>query len=172
MLNHEWFAHFFRNLLTSRDPQRKKKEFQSIRQEFAASLGVMRLEARRVLNAAALPTGPGPPPPPAAAGNVAAAAQSQQNTVVLTVDAAQAAQKQSADIFVVKRVGANVDVTLICERPKITPHAPAMIARLAELLGCDRDRVSVKATTTERLGFTGRMEGIAAQAVATVLLPA
>ncbi len=65
----------------------------------------------------------------------------------------------------------NVDVTLICERPKITPHAPAMIARLAELLGVDPACVSVKATTTERLGFTGRMEGIAAQAVATVLVP-
>jgi 2-C-methyl-D-erythritol 4-phosphate cytidylyltransferase/2-C-methyl-D-erythritol 2,4-cyclodiphosphate synthase len=66
---------------------------------------------------------------------------------------------------------ANVDVTLICERPKITPHAPAMMARLAELLGVEVGRVSVKATTTERLGFTGRMEGIACQAVATVLLP-
>lgn len=65
----------------------------------------------------------------------------------------------------------NADVTLICERPKITPHAPAMMARLAELLGVDAGRVSVKATTSERLGFTGRMEGIAAQAVATVLLP-
>lgn len=66
---------------------------------------------------------------------------------------------------------ANVDVTLICEQPKITPHAAAMMARLAELLGIDVGRVSVKATTSERLGFTGRMEGIAAQAVATVLLP-
>ena len=66
---------------------------------------------------------------------------------------------------------ANADVTLICERPKITPHAPAMIARLAELLGVEAGRISVKATTTERLGFTGRGEGIAAQAVATVLLP-
>ncbi len=66
---------------------------------------------------------------------------------------------------------ANVDVTLICEQPKITPHAPAMIARVAALLGVDPARVSVKATTTERLGFTGRGEGIAAQAVATVLLP-
>jgi len=66
---------------------------------------------------------------------------------------------------------ANADVTLICERPKITPHAPAMIARVAGLLGVEVGRVSVKATTTERLGFTGRMEGIAAQAVATVLLP-
>jgi 2-C-methyl-D-erythritol 4-phosphate cytidylyltransferase/2-C-methyl-D-erythritol 2,4-cyclodiphosphate synthase len=66
---------------------------------------------------------------------------------------------------------ANADVTLICERPKITPHAPAMIVRLADLLGVDAGRISVKATTTERLGFTGRMEGIAAQAVATVLAP-
>ncbi len=66
---------------------------------------------------------------------------------------------------------ANVDVTLICERPKIAPHAGAMMARLAVLLGVEVERVSVKATTTERLGFTGRMEGIAAQAVATVLLP-
>jgi 2-C-methyl-D-erythritol 4-phosphate cytidylyltransferase / 2-C-methyl-D-erythritol 2,4-cyclodiphosphate synthase len=63
------------------------------------------------------------------------------------------------------------DVTLICERPKITPHAPAMRARLAELLGVGTDRISVKATTTERLGFTGRGEGIAAQAVATLLVP-
>jgi 2-C-methyl-D-erythritol 4-phosphate cytidylyltransferase/2-C-methyl-D-erythritol 2,4-cyclodiphosphate synthase len=67
---------------------------------------------------------------------------------------------------------ANADITLICERPKITPHAPAMIARLAELMDIPSDRISVKATTTERLGFTGRGEGIAAQAVATVLLPA
>jgi len=66
---------------------------------------------------------------------------------------------------------ANCDVTLICERPKITPHAPRMRARLAELLGVPESRVSVKATTTERLGFTGRGEGIAAQAVATVLVP-
>jgi 2-C-methyl-D-erythritol 4-phosphate cytidylyltransferase/2-C-methyl-D-erythritol 2,4-cyclodiphosphate synthase len=66
----------------------------------------------------------------------------------------------------------NVDITLICERPKITPHAPAMIARLADIMGIDESRVSVKATTSERLGFTGRMEGIAAQAVATVLVPA
>ncbi len=66
---------------------------------------------------------------------------------------------------------ANADVTLICERPKIAPHAEAMRRRLAEILRTDADRVSVKATTTERLGFTGRDEGIAAQAVATVLLP-
>ncbi len=66
----------------------------------------------------------------------------------------------------------NADITLICEQPKITPHAGAMQARLTELLGVKPGRVSVKATTTERLGFPGRGEGIAAQAVATVLLPA
>ena len=65
----------------------------------------------------------------------------------------------------------NADVTLICERPKITPHAPAMIARLADLLGVPPGRISVKATTTERLGFTGRMEGIAAQAAVSLLVP-
>ena len=66
---------------------------------------------------------------------------------------------------------ANCDVTLICEQPKITPHAPAMIFRIAELLGVEAGRVSIKATTSEKLGFTGRSEGIACQAVATVLLP-
>jgi len=66
---------------------------------------------------------------------------------------------------------ANADVTLICERPKIAPHAAAMMARLAGILGVETARISVKATTTERLGFTGRGEGIAAQAVATVLVP-
>ena len=65
----------------------------------------------------------------------------------------------------------NADVTLICERPKIGPHRPAMTKRIAEILGLSEDRVSVKATTTEKLGFTGRGEGIAAQAIATVRLP-
>ncbi len=66
---------------------------------------------------------------------------------------------------------ANADVTLLCERPRIGPHRDAMQARLAELLGTEPSRVGVKATTTERLGFTGRGEGIAAQAAAMVLLP-
>lgn len=66
---------------------------------------------------------------------------------------------------------ANVDVTILCERPKIGPHREAMQARLAELLGVDPGIVGVKATTTERLGFTGRGEGIAAQAAAMVLVP-
>lgn len=64
---------------------------------------------------------------------------------------------------------AHVDVTIICEAPKIGPHKTAMRARLAEILAIDIGRVSVKATTTERLGMTGRGEGIAAQAVATVV---
>jgi 2-C-methyl-D-erythritol 4-phosphate cytidylyltransferase/2-C-methyl-D-erythritol 2,4-cyclodiphosphate synthase len=64
-----------------------------------------------------------------------------------------------------------VDLTLICESPKIGPHRSAMRARIATLLDLPEARVSVKATTTERLGFTGRGEGIAAQAVATIRLP-
>ncbi len=66
----------------------------------------------------------------------------------------------------------NVDVTLICERPKVKPHRQAMRERLAEILSLPIDAVSVKATTTEALGFTGRGEGLAAQAVATIELPA
>jgi len=66
---------------------------------------------------------------------------------------------------------AAVDVTIICERPKIGPHRIAMIERVAAILGIVPGRVSIKATTTEKLGFTGRAEGIAAQAVATIRLP-
>ena len=66
---------------------------------------------------------------------------------------------------------AAVDVTVICERPKIGPHRARMIEQVAEILEIPAERVSVKATTTERLGFTGRGEGIAAQAIATVRLP-
>lgn len=65
----------------------------------------------------------------------------------------------------------NADVTLICEHPKIKPHRDAMRARVAELLGLPIDRVSVKATTTEGMGFTGRGEGLMAQAVVTVETP-
>ena len=64
---------------------------------------------------------------------------------------------------------ANADVTLICEEPKIGPHAAAMRAALAAIIGIDAGRVSVKATTSERLGFTGRKEGIAAMATATLV---
>ena len=63
------------------------------------------------------------------------------------------------------------DVTLICERPKVSPHREAMRARIAEILALDISRVSVKATTTEGMGFEGRREGLAAQAVATVRIP-
>lgn len=66
---------------------------------------------------------------------------------------------------------AHVDLTLICEAPRIGPHRAAMRERIAGLLGLPEDRVSIKGTTTEKLGFTGRQEGIAAQAVATVRLP-
>lgn len=66
---------------------------------------------------------------------------------------------------------ANIDVTIVCEAPRIGPHRDAMRRRIADILGLDAGRVSVKATTTDGLGFTGRGEGIAAQAVATVHLP-
>lgn len=79
--------------------------------------------------------------------------------------------------YAVSRVAArggsilNADVTLVCERPKIGPHRDAMRARVAELLDLPVDRVSVKATTTEGMGFTGRQEGLMAQAVVTVETP-
>jgi len=65
----------------------------------------------------------------------------------------------------------NLDITLICEQPKIGPHAAAMQAQLSNITGLGTDRISVKATTSERLGFTGREEGIAAQAVVTLIAP-
>lgn len=80
--------------------------------------------------------------------------------------------RHAADL-VAERGGviAHADVTIICERPKVGPHRAAMAERIAQILGIEVGRVSVKATTTEQLGFTGRREGIAAQAVATVRLP-
>jgi 2-C-methyl-D-erythritol 4-phosphate cytidylyltransferase/2-C-methyl-D-erythritol 2,4-cyclodiphosphate synthase len=77
--------------------------------------------------------------------------------------------KHAAEL--VRGVGAeivNVDVTLICERPKIKPHREAMRARIADILSITVDRVSVKATTTEGMGFTGREEGLAAQAICAI----
>lgn len=65
----------------------------------------------------------------------------------------------------------NVDLTLICEQPKIKPHRQAMRERVATLIGTSFDAVSVKATTTEAMGFTGRGEGLAAQAVVSLELP-
>ena len=79
--------------------------------------------------------------------------------------------------FAIKRVLArggrilNLDLTFICETPKIGPHRDAIRHRIAEICGISIDRVSVKATTSEGLGFTGRGEGIAAQASASITLP-
>lgn len=64
----------------------------------------------------------------------------------------------------------NADVTIVCERPKIGPHADAMRKRLAQIMDVDVSRISVKATTSERLGFTGRQEGIAANAIVSITL--
>ena len=66
----------------------------------------------------------------------------------------------------------NADITLVCERPKVKPHRETMRARVAELLGLPLDRVSVKATTMERMGFTGREEGMVAQAAVSIEAPA
>ena len=63
----------------------------------------------------------------------------------------------------------NADITIVCERPKIGPHREAMCVKVAGLLGVERERVSVKATTSEGLGFTGRQEGISALATATLV---
>src|ERR1700694_1123116 len=79
--------------------------------------------------------------------------------------------------FAVERVGrrggrvVHLDLTIVCEAPKVGPHRDAMRARIAEIAGISIDRVGVKATTSEQLGFTGRREGIAALATATVRLP-
>jgi 2-C-methyl-D-erythritol 4-phosphate cytidylyltransferase / 2-C-methyl-D-erythritol 2,4-cyclodiphosphate synthase len=80
-------------------------------------------------------------------------------------------------VFAAQRVAAmggrilNVDVTFVCERPKIRPHRQAMRERLADLLALPLDRISVKATTTEGMGFTGREEGLVAQAIVSVETP-
>lgn len=63
----------------------------------------------------------------------------------------------------------NIDATVCAERPKLNPHVPAMKACLARVMGCDEGQISIKATTTEKLGFTGREEGIAAYAVALIV---
>lgn len=80
---------------------------------------------------------------------------------------------KAASDAVAKKNGiiANADITLICEAPKIGPYRETMQRRVAEILGIDPGRVNIKATTTEGLGFTGRGEGIAAQAVANIELP-
>ena len=77
--------------------------------------------------------------------------------------------KQTVELLATKgyHVG-NIDATVCAERPKINPHVPAMRACLAQVMGIDEDCVSIKATTTERLGFTGREEGISVYAVALI----
>ena len=62
----------------------------------------------------------------------------------------------------------NIDATICAEKPKMNPHIPAMQQCMAEVIGCDSDQISIKATTTEKLGFTGRQEGISAYAVALI----
>ena len=62
----------------------------------------------------------------------------------------------------------NIDATICAEKPKMNPHIPAMQQCLAEVIGCDPDQISIKATTTEKLGFTGRQEGISAYCVALI----
>jgi 2-C-methyl-D-erythritol 4-phosphate cytidylyltransferase/2-C-methyl-D-erythritol 2,4-cyclodiphosphate synthase len=66
---------------------------------------------------------------------------------------------------------AHLDLTIVCEEPRIGPHRDAIRARVAEIAGISAERVGVKATTSERLGFTGRSEGIVAMATATIRLP-
>ena len=86
---------------------------------------------------------------------------------------ADSAQFLSHAASLVKARGGRIlsgDITIICERPKVGPHREKMVARVATILGLDPSRISVKATTTEGLGFTGRAEGIAAQATASVAL--
>ena len=77
--------------------------------------------------------------------------------------------RKTVDLLATKgyRVG-NIDATICAERPKINPHGPAMKACLAQIIGCDEDDISIKATTTEKLGFTGREEGISAYAVCLI----
>ena len=62
----------------------------------------------------------------------------------------------------------NIDATICAERPKMNPHIPAMQQCMGQVIGCDADAISIKATTTEKLGFTGRQEGISAYAVALI----
>ncbi|MGM9779299.1 MAG: 2-C-methyl-D-erythritol 2,4-cyclodiphosphate synthase [Prevotella sp.] len=77
--------------------------------------------------------------------------------------------KKTVDLIATKGYTlGNIDATICAERPKMNPHIPAMKACLANIIGCDEDDVSIKATTTEKLGFTGREEGISAYA--TVLI--
>ena len=77
--------------------------------------------------------------------------------------------KKTIDLIATKgyRLG-NIDATICAERPKMNPHIPQMQQCMAQVIGCDSDQISIKATTTEKLGFTGREEGISAYAVALI----
>ena len=77
--------------------------------------------------------------------------------------------RKTIDLIATKgyKVG-NIDATVCAEQPKINPHVPAVRTCLAKVIGCDEDQISIKATTTERLGFTGRQEGMSAYAVALI----
>ena len=77
--------------------------------------------------------------------------------------------KKTIELIATKgyRLG-NIDATICAERPKMNPHIPAMKACMAQICGCDEDDISIKATTTEKLGFTGREEGISAYAVVLI----
>lgn len=77
--------------------------------------------------------------------------------------------RKTIDLLVSKgyKLG-NIDATVCAERPKINPHIPAMKACLAEVMGCEEDAISIKATTSEKMGFVGREEGIAAYAVCLI----
>ena len=78
--------------------------------------------------------------------------------------------KKTIELIATKgyRLG-NIDATICAERPKMNPHIPAMQQCMAQVIGCDPDQISIKATTTEKLGFTGREEGISAYAVALIV---
>ena len=77
--------------------------------------------------------------------------------------------RKTIDLLATKgyKVG-NIDATICTERPKLNPYVPAMKACMAQIIGCDEDDISIKATTTEKLGFTGREEGMAAYAVCLI----
>ena len=80
--------------------------------------------------------------------------------------------KKTIELIATKgyRLG-NIDATICAERPKMNPHIPQMQQVMAEVIGCDPDQISIKATTTERLGFTGRQEGISAYATVLIEKP-
>lgn len=80
--------------------------------------------------------------------------------------------KKTVELIATKgyKVG-NIDATVCAERPKLNPHIPAMQECLASVIGCNAEAISIKATTTEKLGFTGREEGISAYAVALIFIP-